>query len=442
MIPWHWFAAAGLVVLAAVVGTLVRRQKWRDSMTLSILGWLFIAVLIAAGTGGGLLWLLGWPSVPRSSEFTTAETLDLLKIALAVVAGFGGVVVLSVNHRKQRFAEKAHALAEGQEDRERTKLLNERFAAAVEQLAHERPQVRLAGVYALAGLADDWPAGRQQCVEVLIAYLRLGQSEDRFAGPGEAEVTDTIFRTFRDRLDKAAHGPWTLLDFDFTGMTLADADFGGLEFRGAVTFDGVTFTGLVASFADTRFFGTLSCHGAVFTADVTDFQRSWFYGKAEFVGAEFHAPVNLGGAMVHTGEVDFYRCVLTSTMWCNLLAVLSGVVRFDGCELTGATLDFRRVLVGPSRPPALFDRVASGRFASLVIQNCVLDESAVQLHEADVAHGRIVVMDLDLLRSELRIAEGIPRPSLLVRRIEERDSTVEIPGGEPADGLPDQGLRT
>src|SRR5437762_5625162 len=44
--------------------------------------------------------------------------------------------------------------------REQTKLFNERFGRAADQLGSDNPAVRLAGVYALAGLADDWPAGR------------------------------------------------------------------------------------------------------------------------------------------------------------------------------------------------------------------------------------------------------------------------------------------
>ena len=38
--------------------------------------------------------------------------------------------------------------------------------------------VRLAGVYAMAGLADDWPENRQTCVDVLCAYLRLPYDPD------------------------------------------------------------------------------------------------------------------------------------------------------------------------------------------------------------------------------------------------------------------------
>ena len=40
--------------------------------------------------------------------------------------------------------------------------LNARFATAADKLGSEAPAVRLAGVYAMAGLADDWPENRWQ----------------------------------------------------------------------------------------------------------------------------------------------------------------------------------------------------------------------------------------------------------------------------------------
>jgi hypothetical protein len=56
---------------------------------------------------------------------------------------------------------------------QRTRTLNERFATAAEQLGSDKPAVRPAGVYAMAGLADDWEENRQTCVDVLCAYLRM-----------------------------------------------------------------------------------------------------------------------------------------------------------------------------------------------------------------------------------------------------------------------------
>ena len=53
---------------------------------------------------------------------------------------------------------------------QRTRTLNERFATAAGQLGSDKPPaVRLAGVYAMAGLADDWQENRQTCVDVLCA---------------------------------------------------------------------------------------------------------------------------------------------------------------------------------------------------------------------------------------------------------------------------------
>lgn len=65
-------------------------------------------------------------------------------------------MALVTAYRRQRVAELAHALDARGEDREETKAFNERFATVAGQLGDDSPQVRLAGVYAMAGLADDW----------------------------------------------------------------------------------------------------------------------------------------------------------------------------------------------------------------------------------------------------------------------------------------------
>jgi hypothetical protein len=64
-------------------------------------------------------------------------------------------------------------------EEQRTRTLNERFATAAGQLGDDKPPaVRLAGVYAMAGLADDWKQNRQTCVDVLCAYLRMPYEPD------------------------------------------------------------------------------------------------------------------------------------------------------------------------------------------------------------------------------------------------------------------------
>src|SRR5215475_13418560 len=96
--------------------------------------------------------------------------MDPVVVAAIIAAGTGVLTVVCTlygTHRtvKEQLAEQRHEL-------DRT--LNERFATAAGQLGDDkRPAVRLAGVYAMAGLADDWPENRQTCVDILCAYLRL-----------------------------------------------------------------------------------------------------------------------------------------------------------------------------------------------------------------------------------------------------------------------------
>lgn len=87
------------------------------------------------------------------------------------MAGAGALVALVVAYRRQKVAE-----ADSVHDQAR--VLNERFTAIAAQLGDAQPAVRLAGVHAMAGLADDWQANRQTCIHVLCAYLRMPYEPD------------------------------------------------------------------------------------------------------------------------------------------------------------------------------------------------------------------------------------------------------------------------
>lgn len=411
----------------------------RRSMALSILRWLFVALLVGASTSALLLWAFGWPALPRAATFTATNTIELLKIVLAVIAGFGGVVLLSVNHRKQRVAEGDHRLALRQEEREETKLLNERFAAAAEQLAHDSEQVRLAGAYALAGLADDWDEGRQKCVEVLIAYLRI-------SGSRGGEVVDTLFRLFRERL--TGDSPWRDVDYDFTGMTLIDMDFGGFTFHGTVTLDDVVFRGDRTSFAGTWFRGTLRCHDTVFEANVTDFADARFLGKAEFHDAVFRSVLDLSDLRVVGGRAEFEHCVFRKPITAREIVVESGTIRFENCVFEKAPADFQYSQFGSlwdqrSWLDQLLGRGHGPTLGALRIVECVMRQSPVSLTDIYTQHGRVVVRDLVLEESELRITSAEEtHPWLEVRRIDARNAHVDVPvperfwKGRAADGTP------
>jgi hypothetical protein len=163
---------------------------------------------------------------------------------------------------------------------QRTRTLNERFATAADQLGSDKPPaVRLAGVYAMAGLADDWKENRQTCVDVLCAYLRMPYQPDpgadapakkRLAFEASRAVRHTVIRVITAHLKVEA--PWQGLNFDFTGVVFDGGDFSGAKFSGSdVNFRdhnlGAEFSG-----------GTVSFVGAEFSGGVVDFSAAGFSG--------------------------------------------------------------------------------------------------------------------------------------------------------------------
>src|SRR6266496_4897676 len=113
-----------------------------------------------------------------SSQVTAA-------IIAAIVSGIT-LIVTSVAQwlsrrgtRRDLKEQREHLTERGTLTEQRIRTLNERFATAAGQLGSDKPPpVRLAGVYAMAGLADDWEENRQTCVDVLCAYLRIPYEPD------------------------------------------------------------------------------------------------------------------------------------------------------------------------------------------------------------------------------------------------------------------------
>jgi hypothetical protein len=133
----------------------------------------------------------------------------------------------------------APRLEHAKEDRERFRVLNERFSTAAGQLGSDQPAVRLAGAYAMASLADDWPEQRQTCVDVMCGYLRMPYEPDpgadappaeRVAFTRDREVRHAVIQVIRDHLNPKA-GTVLLQNckFDFRGAVF---DGGQLQLHG------------------------------------------------------------------------------------------------------------------------------------------------------------------------------------------------------------------
>ncbi len=287
------------------------------------------AVLVAGGIFYGLVVLLDFQELDSTAKLDTKTLFDLVKLSFGVVAGAGALVALVVAYRRQRVDEAgAH--------REATRLHAERFSQAVDKLGSDSPAVRLGGVHALAGLADDAPDNslRQTCIDVLCAYLQLPFTPDPGTDPAHQEehhrylafrkVRHTILRLIGDhyRRPKGTHRSWQGCDLDLTGVTIdGDMDFGGATFSdgitsfaralfsgGTVSFDGALFSNGDVSFDGATFSGgDMYFDGATFSGGTVSFRHATFSGCGmHFDSATFSdGTVYFGSTTFSSGDMSF-----------------------------------------------------------------------------------------------------------------------------------------
>ncbi|MFH9241893.1 pentapeptide repeat-containing protein [Streptomyces anulatus] len=319
------------------------------------------AVLAAGGTLYGLVVLLDFQKIDTSAKLDAKTLFDLVKLSFGVVAGAGALVALVVAYRRQRVDETgAH--------REATRLHTERFSQAVDKLGSDSPAVRLGGVHALAGLADDAPDDslRQTCIDVLCAYLQLPFTPDPGTDPAHQEehhrylafrkVRHTILRLIGDhyRRPKGTHRSWQGCDLDLTGVTIdGNIDFGGASFSGGtVSFGGATFSG-----------GTVSFGGATFSGSTVSFERATFSGSTmSFGGATFSgSTVSFGGATFSGSTMYFDHATFSDgTMYFGGASFSGGTVSFDHATFSGSTVSFERATFSSSTMRFQFAEFSGG----------------------------------------------------------------------------------
>jgi hypothetical protein len=268
-----------------------------------VLGAAVVGILLLGGIGAALRLLNGGGPIDYS----------LVRTVVLAGAAIGAVPAAYLAYRRQRNAEEQRL--DGRRDAERAvdEDFRDRFVQAAEQLGDGEAATRMAGVYAMAHLADDWgesgnSGARQMCVDVLCAYLRLPYTDPDVASASrraEREVRRTLIRVIRDHLREDKGLPsWSPLSFSFEGAHFDCGDFTGAVFEG----DFVTF------------------HGATFAGSVIHFNRAVFAGRrADFSSVRFE----------------------------------SGTVDLRGCAFTGALMTFDDAVVGQST--VLLDRFHHGR---------------------------------------------------------------------------------
>ncbi|MGW1784567.1 pentapeptide repeat-containing protein [Streptomyces sp. NPDC002143] len=336
-----------------------RRQAERRGLRLWPVGPVLVltfatAVLVATAVFYTGWDLLGARELKPERRIDSKTLFDLVKLSFGVVAGAGALVALVVAYRRQRVDEDG-AL------RDATRLHTERFTTAVSQLGDASEAVRLGGVHALAGLADDAPTRelRQTCIDVLCAYLRLpytaqtdlptGDEQARHAYLALREVRHTVIRLIRDhlRLPLQHHHSWQGHDFDFTGVTFDGGDFSRAVFSGGLVdfsragFDQGTVDFVEAVFSD----GLVDFSRAGFTGGTVDFNFARFDGSAvTFSRAGFTSgPVHFSSAVFDGGRVTFSRAGFDGSSVDFEEAVFSGgLVDFSRASFSSGTVDFSR----------------------------------------------------------------------------------------------------
>lgn len=363
-----------------------RSSLLRASLGLHIACWLTLGTVVFVGIAALLWWFLSVSGLAGSVGGQRQPGLDLIKIALTLTGGVGGVVVLVVAYRKQRLGEAAERREVAAGKREEIKLFTERFMKAAEQLGNATATVRLAGVYAMADLADESIERRQTCINVLCGHLRMHCESEPPADPvdlaqwrGERQVRQTVFRVIADHLRDGAPTSWQGHDFDFTGALIDGADFheirvtgGTMTFEravfasGKVDFDGAVLVGGVMDFSNAIVSGgTVNFGCAKFTGSVTHFFETEVHGGClDFTNVQLSAGfLNLDDMTLTDGRLNFDSAVFLGTR-----------VTFSCTEFDGTYVNFRH---------------AKFRGGSLAFGDCLFSRGSVDFNEAEFSGGYV-----------------------------------------------------
>lgn len=328
------------------------------------LGWLVLGgVGLSTGAGAVLFYAFVWQQLNEAwvwslNGATGQQLFDAARttVTLVGIIGLGGAAFIAIRRqrtteRTQLTAAEALVLSQSEFQHESTRALRDRYTAAAEQLGSDSFALRLAGVYALSALADDWAAvnntsERQVCVDLLCAYLRTPVTEavqnpprrrsvlsylgSRLGAPShhplttpglhtstnprsaqEREVRQTILRTIAEKTadhPDRGQGSWADCRFDFSGAELESVNFRHSRFNAALNCKNTMFLG-PADFWHT-FHATSEFTGATFTGPAifrsakfcfnVDFDRAQFTAGADFRRVEFQMQTTFFGAAFRT----------------------------------------------------------------------------------------------------------------------------------------------
>ncbi|WOC60441.1 hypothetical protein RI444_18320 [Paenarthrobacter sp. AT5] len=152
------------------------------------------AITAGAALGVGMTLVLSYrrQKTLEENQATTAEALLVSSKAQQTAAA-----ALDLSNSQ-------HQLEVDRRAYDQIKDLRERYAAAAAQLGSESATVRMAGVYVMATLADEWHRQdhddqRQACIDLLCSYYRA-EPKDEDRRDLDWSVKEAIWKSFLGRL--------------------------------------------------------------------------------------------------------------------------------------------------------------------------------------------------------------------------------------------------
>ena len=273
----------------------------------------FYAWIIGIAVLGGI-WAFFLPIAINSGFGKDDDGAALRQALIYTTGGIIGVITLGETHRKNTFEKTKN-------DQDHTRQVHaerrSRYTKAIEHLFNENISVRLGGVYALAGLADEWLTDEktlltdkerrkegQVIINTLCSYIRssfnLASKAEvltKDEAPGNYEGGDQQFIKDQAKLREEQELRLTILDAIKTRLnssTIAQEDGNEKLIKGWSNFD--------YNFANATFFYDIDLTGARFLNKAnfakakfnnnSKFTNTFFKENADFTEAEFTANAN------------------------------------------------------------------------------------------------------------------------------------------------------
>ena len=325
----------------------------KNALFCTIFVWVFLAAVAYTALNGI------WENYDLSSGWSLRKDdstqLERIKTSLTIIGGIGAIGYLVIKFRERSALERSEA--------------DEKLIRAVQQLGDTSPQVRIAGVYALADVADTYEGPyHQRVVDILCGYLRTDRllkdangntqyatNEDgspNYSLPlsADAPIESTILSVLGSHLRSSAtaeanhqsRGPWSFCTLDIHGAHITEhvnfdyVQLGEIDARGTQFIQGASFTQTKfanrARFDNSTFTQIAVFYKSEFENDVS-FQYVTFKEKTDFSAVRFTKTPRLFEVTFNNSVTFEDATFMKAVNFCN--THLKGSSTFINCTFQG-----------------------------------------------------------------------------------------------------------